>query len=85
MLCQRMSYTGGPRLRIKKSGREEEMMDIAKLVYLGLWTLVVDAKTRKRTPDGSIITPQQEEEERRMVEENTLERARVWAKREKHM
>ena len=66
-------------------GGEEEMRDIAQLVYLGLWTLTVDAKTRKRRPDGSIITPQQEEEERRMVEENTLERARVWAKREKHM
>jgi len=66
-------------------GDTESMVEIAKLLYTGMWTLIVDAKTRKRRPDGSIITPEQEEEERRQLEERTLEKARVWAEREKHM
>jgi hypothetical protein len=66
-------------------GDEEGMMEIAKSLYLGLWTLIVDAKTRKRRPDGSIITPEQEEEERRQLDLKTLEKARVWAEREKHL
>mmetsp|Transcript_36851 Transcript_36851/g.66260 ORF Transcript_36851/g.66260 Transcript_36851/m.66260 type:complete len:622 (+) Transcript_36851:121-1986(+) len=66
-------------------GEEEGMMEIAKTLYMGMWTLIVDAKTRKRRPDGSIITPEQEEEERRRLEEETVERAKVWAEREKFM
>ena len=58
---------------------------IAKRLYMEMWTLIVDAKTRKRRPDGSIITPEQEAEERRKLEEQTLEKARVWADREKHL
>lgn len=50
-----------------------------------MWTLIVDAKTRKRRPDGSIITPEQEEEARKRLEEKTIEKAKVWAEREKHM
>jgi len=66
-------------------GDEEGMVEIAKTLYLGMWTLIVDAKTRKRRPDGSIITPKQEEEERKRTEEKRVERARVWAEREKHL
>ena len=66
-------------------GDTESMVEIAKKVYSGMWTLIVDAKTRKRRPDGSIITPEQEEEERRQLEEQTLEKARVWAEREKYL
>jgi len=35
-------------------GNEEDMMEIAKSLYLGMWMLIVDAKTRKTRPDGSI-------------------------------
>ena len=66
-------------------GESEDGMKIAKSLYMGLWTLIVDAKTRKRRPDGSIITVEQEEEERKLLEEATIERARVWAEREKNM
>ena len=66
-------------------GESEYGMKIAKSLYMGLWTLIVDAKTRKRRPDGSIITVEQEEEERKLLEEATIERARVWAEREKNM
>lgn len=66
-------------------GEGAAMMDIAKKLYLAMWQLIVDAKTRKRRPDGSIITPEQEEEERRQLKLATAEKARVWAEREKHM
>jgi len=66
-------------------GDNEGMMEVAKSLYLGMWTLIVDAKTRKRRPDGSIITPEQEEAERKQLELDKIEKARVWAEREKHM
>jgi kinesin family protein 2/24 len=66
-------------------GDTDDMMKIAKKLYLGMWTLIVDAKTRKRRADGSIITVEQEIEERRQLEERTLEKARIWAEREKYL
>jgi len=65
-------------------GDEEAITGIAKTLYSEMWTLIVDAKTRKRRPDGSIITREQEEEERKQIKEKTLERAALWAEREKH-
>ncbi len=57
--------------------------DKAKCVYHGLWTLICDAKTRKRRPDGSVITKEEEDAEiataRRLQEEMT----KLWADREK--
>jgi len=35
-------------------GDEEGMMETAKSLYLGMWTLIVDAKTRKTRQDESI-------------------------------
>lgn len=69
----------------EQPGDEKDMMEIAKALYLGMWTLIVDAKTRKRRPDGSIITPEEEEEARKQLEEETIEKARVWAERERFM
>jgi kinesin family protein 2/24 len=65
-------------------GDSDDGVEIARTLYLGMWTLIVDAKTRKRRPDGSIITPEQEEEERNQLKEKTLEKAKMWAEREKH-
>lgn len=64
---------------------DDESVKIAKRLYLEMWTLIVDAKTRKRRPDGSIITHEQEEEERKQLKEMTVERADVWAEREKYL
>jgi hypothetical protein len=57
--------------------------DKATCVYQGLWTLICDAKTRKRRRDGSIVTPEQEaaeiDEARRLQDE----KVKLWAEREK--
>jgi hypothetical protein len=59
--------------------------DKAKCVYQGLLTLICDAKTRKRRPDGSIVTPEEEAAEidkaRRLQEENV----KLWAEREESL
>ena len=57
----------------------------AKVVYQALWTLICDAKVRKRRPDGSIITPEQEAEEIEAAQKAQQEKIALWAEREKHM
>lgn len=47
---------------------------LAKRIHTALWTLIVDAKTRGRRADGTIITPEQEEEER--LEREAAQRAK---------
>jgi len=59
--------------------------ELAKDLYLSIWTLMSDAKTRKRRKDGSIITMEDEENERLRCAAETKERARIWAEREKHL
>ena len=58
---------------------------LAKDIYLAVWTLISDAKTRKRRKDGSIVTKEDEENERLEFIAATEEKARVWAEREKHL
>ncbi|GMH96320.1 hypothetical protein TrVE_jg3726 [Triparma verrucosa] len=60
-------------------------VEVAKEVYLAIWSLISDAKTRKRRPDGSIITAEDEEKERLQLIKDKEEKARVWAEREKHL
>ncbi|KAL3766364.1 hypothetical protein ACHAW5_000903 [Stephanodiscus triporus] len=57
--------------------------DKAKSVHQGLWTLICDAKTRKRRSDGSIITPEQEEAEIAESRKLQEEKIKLWAEREK--
>ncbi len=57
--------------------------DKAKCVYQGLWTLICDAKTRKRRPDGSIITQEQEDAEIANARRLQEEKAKLWEDREK--
>jgi len=68
--------------RMATAGGSEEL---AKEVYLAMWTMVSDAKTRQRRSDGSIIT----EEDDEMYRNNTVAamkaKAAVWAEREKYL
>lgn len=57
----------------------------SKALYSTLWTLICDAKTRRRRPDGTIITEEQEVAARLAEDAAREEKARVWAEREKHL
>jgi len=56
---------------------------LAKRIHTALWTLIVDAKTRGRRPDGSIISAEDEAEERAAAEAAQRATAAVWAERTK--
>uniref|UniRef100_A0A7S2AZM4 Kinesin-like protein n=1 Tax=Octactis speculum TaxID=3111310 RepID=A0A7S2AZM4_9STRA len=58
---------------------------VAKAIYTALWTLIVDAKTRRRRPNGTIITAEQEEADRAARAAETAAKAALWAEREEHM
>ena len=58
---------------------------LAKRIHSALWTLIVDAKTRGRRPDGTIITAEMEAAERAEQEREQMEKAAVWKEREKHL
>ena len=67
------------------SDRGIQSVDLAKHLYLSIWTLMSDAKTRKRRKDGSIITKEDEENERLRIQVDAEEHARLWAEKEKHL
>jgi hypothetical protein len=56
---------------------------LAKNIYDSLWTLIVDAKTRRRHPNGKLITAEEEEAQRQAVEAEATAKAAMWAEREK--
>ena len=59
--------------------------ETGKKVYLWMWALITDAKTRKRRDDGTIVTKEDEENERQELVRQKEEKARIWAEREKHL
>ena len=74
--------------RLKNSGTlcaGDDSTKLAKEIYLTVWTLISDAKTRKRRKDGTIVTKEDEENERLKIIADTKEKARIWAEREKHL
>lgn len=57
-------------------------MVIARSIYSSLWMLICDAKTRRRRPNGTIITEEDEEKERQKLQEETVAKAALWKQRE---
>ena len=47
--------------------------------------MIADAKTRKRRPNGKIITPEEEAEEIRLAEVAQVAKAKLWADRDAQM
>lgn len=68
--------------RVTKVGESEQL---AKDVYLAMWTMVSDAKTRQRRFDGSIVTEEDEEKYRNNTVAEIKKKAAAWAEREKHL
>mmetsp|Transcript_28938 Transcript_28938/g.57837 ORF Transcript_28938/g.57837 Transcript_28938/m.57837 type:complete len:600 (-) Transcript_28938:98-1897(-) len=68
--------------RAKEVGASAE---VGKEIYLAVWALISDAKTRRRRPDGTIITKEDEEREREELIKAKEAKAALWAEREKHL
>jgi len=58
---------------------------VAKALYDGLWAMIVDAKSRNRRPDGSIVTAEEEAAELAAAEAEMKAKTALWAEREKHL
>ena len=58
---------------------------LAKAVHGALWRLIVDAKTRKRKPNGAIITEAQEAAAQAQADEAQAAKLEVWKEREKQL
>jgi len=57
----------------------------AQALYSTLWTLICDAKVRRRRPNGSIITAEEEAAEIAEIARRGEEKAALWKEREAHM
>ena len=57
----------------------------ANRLYKALWAAVVDAKSRKRKPDGRLLTAADEAREAAAAEKDRQEKAAIWAEREKSL
>ena len=55
----------------------------SKKLYGALWTAVIDAKTRNRRPDGTIITEEDEAREKAAKAQALRDKAALWKEREK--
>ena len=58
---------------------------LARRIYSGLWTLICDAKTRKRKPNGMLLSAEQEAADVARAEKAQADKAALWAEREKHL
>ena len=60
----------------------DEGIAVGTAISTALWTMIVDAKTRRRRPDGTIVTEEQEAEEIRLNDEKQAAKVAMWAERE---
>jgi len=58
---------------------------LAKRLYAALWMLIVDAKTRKRSPNGRLITEAEETAAKEASEVERAEKQELWKDREKQL
>jgi len=63
----------------------DEGIALGTAISSALWTMIVDAKTRRRRPDGTIVTEAQEAEEIRLNDEKQAAKVALWAEREKQL
>ena len=56
---------------------------LAKRLHAALWALIVDAKTRKRKPNGALITDAQEAAAQAESDRRQAEKLALWKEREK--
>jgi len=72
-------------IRIKKQIPGKAGAALASRVHEALWTLICDAKTRRRRPNGHLITDEEEAEEARKAEAAVAKKNAMWKEREASM
>ena len=58
---------------------------LAAALHQALWTLICDAKTRRRRPNGNLVTEEEEAAEARAKEEAQAQKNALWKAREASM
>jgi hypothetical protein len=61
------------------------LLRIMVQIYSSLWTLICDAKTRKRRPNGTIITADDELAASVKAKSDLAAKAELWAAREEQL
>lgn len=72
-------------LRVKRQIPGKEGAALAARVHEALWMLICDAKTRRRRPNGLLITDEEEAEEARKAEVAVAKKNALWKEREASM
>ena len=68
-------------VRIRKQIPGKQGAALAARVHGALWTLICDAKTRRRKPNGTLITDEMEAEEARQAEAAVAKKNAMWTER----
>lgn len=72
-------------VRIRKQIPGKQGAALAARVHGALWMLICDAKTRRRKPNGKLITDEMEAEEARQAEAAVAKKNAMWKEREASM
>jgi len=73
------------RVRTQKLQPAHEASELASKLHGALWTLICDAKTRRRKPNGNLITDEEEAAEAAKVEAAAIAKGVLWKEREASM
>jgi len=84
-LCRLPEAEIHQRVRAQNLKPEHEASDLASRLHGALWTLICDAKTRRRKPNGKLVTDEEEAAEAAKAEAATLAKSELWKEREKTM
>jgi len=58
---------------------------LAAALYTDLWTMICDAKVRRRHPDGRLVSETEEAADKVAKEKQLADKSALWAEREAHM
>ena len=73
------------RVRVQNLQPAQEASELASKLHGALWTLICDAKTRRRKPNGKLISDEEEAAEVAKVEAAAVAKGLLWKEREKSM
>ena len=73
------------RVRAQRLEPAYEAVELASKLHAALWTLICDAKTRRRKPNGNLISDEEEAAAAAKAEAAAAAKSALWKEREKTM